>query len=291
MSTSAVVFGGGYLGLRVAARWQRAGRTVYVVTRSGPRAAELAERGLLPIVADVTRPDSLAGLPAAEAVLWAVGFDRGAGVPLEAVYVEGLRAALAALPAETGRVIYTSSTGVYGQSGGAWVDEHSECAPRRAGGRACLDAERLLAAHRLGRCAVVLRLAGLYGPGRIPRAADVAGGVPLAVRPDTWLNLIHVEDAAAAVCRAEELAAARATLVVSDSEPVLRGDYYRELARLYGAPPPEFAGGGGETAARRGSSDQRVDSRRSRAALGLELRYPTYREGLPACLDGAAECL
>ncbi len=141
-----LIFGCGYLGHRVAVRWQVAGDTPHVVTRSPSRAAALAAEGLQPIVADVLRPETLRGLPTADTVLYAVGYDRTADQSLREVYVQGLANVLAALPANTGRILYVSSTGVYGQTTGEPVDESSPCHPTREGGRACLEAEQLLSA-------------------------------------------------------------------------------------------------------------------------------------------------
>jgi len=144
----------------------------------------------------------LSALPIVDTVVFAVGRARQSGATMLDIHVEGLRAVLDALPGETGRVIYVSSTGVYAQDAGEWVDEESVCEPVREGGRACLSGERLLFAHARGRDAIVLRLAGLYGPGRVPRSADVTAGRPIAGSPDAYLNLIHVEDAARAVVAA-----------------------------------------------------------------------------------------
>ena len=147
---------------------------------------------------------------------------------------------LAALPSDTGKFIYISSTGVYGQSGGEWVDEDSACEPLREGGRACLDAEQILLAHPLGQRAVILRLAGLYGPGRIPLADSIRRNQPIEAPAQGWLNLIHVDDAARVVLAAEERAPPPRTYVVSDGTPVERREYFAELARLLGAAPPRF---------------------------------------------------
>ncbi len=164
-----LIFGCGYLGLRVAHLWREAGVVVYAVTRSESRAKELEAVGLRPLVADVTDPRSLQGLPRAESVLYAVGFDRAGGANMREVYVDGLRHVLEALPEETGRILYISSTGVYAQSGGEWVDEDSPYQSVRESGRVCREAEELLRSHRLGPRSIILRLAGIYGPGRIPR--------------------------------------------------------------------------------------------------------------------------
>ena len=201
---SKLILGCGYLGARVARRWRVAGQEVFVVTRDRERAAALAADGYRPIVADVLRPASLVHLPAAETVLFAIGYDRAAGASIHDVFVGGLQAVLGALPEVTGKFIYISSTGVYAQSQGEWVDEESPCQPQRAGGRACLGAEQALAAHRLGSHAIVLRMAGLYGPNRIPSAAEIRRHQPIATPEQGYLNLIHVDDAVSVVLAADE---------------------------------------------------------------------------------------
>ncbi|MEX0977601.1 MAG: NAD-dependent epimerase/dehydratase family protein, partial [Pirellulales bacterium] len=194
-----LIVGCGYLGSRVARLWRDAGHEVFVVTRSAERARALAADGYRPIVADVLRPQTLAGLPAAETVLYAVGHDRASSGSIHDSYAGGLQSVLDALESEPEKIIYISSTGVYAQARGETVDEDSATEPVREGGRASLAAERVLSAHCLGRRGVVLRLAGLYGPGRIPLAGEISSGRPIAAPENGWLNLIHVDDAAAAV--------------------------------------------------------------------------------------------
>ncbi|REJ69844.1 MAG: SDR family NAD(P)-dependent oxidoreductase [Planctomycetota bacterium] len=288
---SKLIFGCGYLGKRVAARYVAQADTVYAVTRSAARAAELEAAGLLPVVADITRRETLASLPEVETVIVAVGFDRSTGLSIHQTYVAGMENVLAALPTTVTRVIYISSTGVYGQGDGSVVDEDSPTEPTRAGGRACLAAEELLARYLLGRGAVVLRLAGIYGPGRLPRSAQLIDREPLPVDPETYLNLIHVDDAAEAVLAADRLdpAAALRRFCISDGHPILRGDYFAELARQLDTPLPVFepdaAAAGGEP--RRGSGSKRVSNARMLAELDFTLTYPTWREGLAASLAAA----
>jgi nucleoside-diphosphate-sugar epimerase len=285
-----LIFGCGYLGRRVARRWLAAGEAVCVVTRSAARASEFAAEGFQPIVADVVRPESLASLPTASTVLYAIGYDRGSGKSLREVYVDGLRAVLDALSPDTGTFIYISSTGVYGQTDGQWIDEQSPCQPNREAGRVCLEAERMLAGHARGAQAILLRMAGLYGPGRIPNAQALRSGEPIAVAEQGWLNLIHVDDAAEVVLAAERRAPLARTYLVSDGAPVERAEYYAELARVLGAPAPRFVAPASEApAALRSAASKRVDNRRMRAELDCTLRYPTYREGLAAIV--AAEGL
>lgn len=293
-----LIFGCGYLGARVARRWLDADDSVHVVTRSRRRADELQRAGYRPIVADVTDPASLTGVPTADTVLLSVGFDRMSGHSIERIYVDGMKNVLAALPSQTDRVIYTSSTGVYGQADGRWVDEQSPCEPSRAGGRACLAAEQLLADHPLGQRGVVLRLGGLYGPGRAALLDQVRTGQPLPVSPDGLLNLIHVDDAAATVVAAAERADPPATYCVTDGHPVTRADYYAEIARRLGAPPPRFAppssaqstrseppdaqAGAAAPASHGQSAGKRVRNDKLLRDLGVELEFADYRKGLAA---------
>ena len=157
------------------------------------------------MVADVMQPSTLAQLPPAETVLYAVGYDPRGGRTRCEIYVDGLRNTLAALPGGPERIIFVSSTGVYGQDDGSWVDEDSPCRPTHDSGRALLAAEAVLHEHPLGSRGVVLRLAGIYGPGRLPRRPDlVAVHRGLAIPAESVANLIHVDDAATVVLAAEQ---------------------------------------------------------------------------------------
>ena len=150
-----LVFGCGYLGARVAKRWQKAGDHVYAVTRNPSREDELKSLGFTPFFADITEPQTLAGLPKSDTVLFAVGMDRTRYTDIRSVYVDGLKNALDRIGNETEHFIYVSSTGVYGDFGGQWIDESAPTVPTRAGGIACLEAERLLAASCFGDRATV----------------------------------------------------------------------------------------------------------------------------------------
>ena len=274
-----LVVGCGYLGERIARVWRDAGDDVYATTR-GAKADGLYRAGLRPIVLDVTKGPGLGALPEVDTVVFAVGRARRSGATMFDIHVKGLRAVLDALPESTGRVIYASSTGVYAQNAGEWVDEESVCDPAREGGQACLSGERLLGAHARGRGAVVLRLAGLYGPGRVPRSADVTAGRPIDGSPDAYLNLIHVEDAARAVVAAASEPVADQTYVVSDGHPPTRAEYVRLLATRLGAAAPAFSGGSG--------LGKRVRNDRAVHELGLRLQYRSYHEGLLRGREGSA---
>jgi nucleoside-diphosphate-sugar epimerase len=281
-----LIFGCGYLGLRVARLWIAAGEKVFALTRTSKRASQLAAAGIEPIVGDLLGNQQVPLPEGVQTVLFAVGMDRAAARPIHDVYVGGLRNALAWVPAEVQRFLYISSTGVYGQVTGEEVDELSPCHPTREGGKACLAAEQLLESSPLANRAIILRLAGIYGPGRIPRSADLLAGRPIDAPARGWLNLIHVDDAARIVLLAEQRAAPPRTYVVSDGQPVSRADYYAALARLLHAPPPRFIDPPADSpAAQRAASDKRINPRRLFKELTPTLEYLNYQFGLAAVVS------
>ncbi len=281
---SKLVIGCGYLGARVARRWQTRGETVYATTRSTQRAEILSQRGLIPCVGDILDDPPDIRIPAVRTVLLAVGYDRSSGATREQVYVQGLEHVLQRLPRRVERLIYVSSTGVYGQTGGDWVDEDSPCEPIRPGGQACWQAEEQLRQHPVwGPRSVILRMAGLYGPGRIPRIKDLIQGRPLAASAETFLNLTHVEDASDAVLRAEAEDQRPAVYCIADGQPCLRREFYHELARLLAVPGPHFAPPeAGTSAWERAGTNKRVSSQRFLRRFGHSWRYPSFRDGLAA---------
>jgi nucleoside-diphosphate-sugar epimerase len=268
MTPSHLIVGCGYLGRVVARRWLAAGHRVAALTRS--RTADLRDLGVEPILGDVTDPASLQFHPV-DTVLYAVGLDRSAGKGMREVYVGGLTNVLNALPAPR-RFICVSSTSVYGQSDGGWVDELSPTEPTEESGRIVLECEQMLRS-RLSH-ATILRFAGIYGPGRVIRRAAVEKGEPLAADPEGWLNLIHVEDGASAVVAAAERPVEGQTINVADDRPMTRREFYTTMAELLGAPPAAFAPTPGN------GSNRRVRNRRMREELGVELLYPDFRSGL-----------
>ena len=230
-------------------------------------------------------PSTLENLPEADTVLFAVGHERGSGHSIRQLYVNGLRNVLDHLPSNVNRFIYVSSTGVYGQSDDSWVDELSPCEPTREGGRACWQAELVLRGHRLGRRAIVLRMAGIYGPGRIPRRKELQAGLPIDAPSEGYLNLIHVDDAASAVIAAEQHAPLPSVYCVSDGHPVIRREYFRELAALLGAAEPRFREPSRNApAAERAGASKRVSNQKMLAELKLDPVYSSYRQGLAAII-------
>lgn len=299
---SKLIFGCGYLGKRVGRLWVEQGEHVLVVSRTDNRGPELATEGFFTIQADVTKPGTLDFIPKLptrcsaghaheqnlqdiDTVLFSVGFDRTVGNTIHDVYADGVKNVLAALPSSVERFIYISTTGVYGPTGGAWVDELTPPNPQRDGGKASLAAEQLL-----GENSMVLRFGGIYGPDRIPYLAKLRAGEPIAAPSEGWLNLIHVDDGASIVLAAERWAKPPANgprlFCVCDGHPVVRGDYYREVARRIGAEPPHFvAPDPASPAAARAAADRRISNAKLKQELNFEFAYPSYREGLAAILQ------
>jgi nucleoside-diphosphate-sugar epimerase len=274
-----LIIGCGYLGLRAARVWIARQHAVTALTRSPDRANEWANLGINPVLGDVMEPNTLAGLPEADACLYAVGFDRSGGHEKRDVYVNGLRNVLRVIEQRIPRLIFISSSSVYGQDQGEIVDESSPTRPLTEGGRICLEAEQVVREFypegKLQRPAVILRLAGIYGPGRlIGRIDQLRQRIPISANPRAWLNLIHVDDAVQAVLELADEAPAATTFLLSDNHPLRRGEFYETLARLVGAPAPVFE------SLDEASLNKRCDSSRILRELGIVLRYPTASEGL-----------
>ncbi|MEZ6087488.1 MAG: SDR family oxidoreductase [Pirellulaceae bacterium] len=285
---STLIFGCGYLGNRVATRLAQQNGETFAVTRSAEKATRLAAAGIVPILADWNERSTLSSLPSTEQVLVAVGWDRGGDRSQYDVYVRGLRNALDAIP-RSANVVYVSSTGVYHQTDGSWVDETSPCNPPiESGGWCHLQAEALLWRHRPHAATTILRMAGLYGPDRVPRGRDIAAGQPVVAPTQGYLNLIHIDDAATAVLAAwRDNSSGHRTYVVSDGHPVVRQTYYEEIARIMRRPMPEFIEPDSSSRSkRRSTTNKRIWTARFRRELCPRLKYPDYRVGLRGILAG-----
>jgi nucleoside-diphosphate-sugar epimerase len=274
MSSTGLILGCGYLGARVASLWGRQSRRVFAATRNAGHLPPDVE----PILCDVLQPASLRTVPQVETVLYAISFDRTSGSSMRAVYVDGLANVLAHLPIPK-CFIYISSSSVYGQTDGGWVDECSPTEPQEESGQVVLEAEAVLRAKLPG--AVVLRFAGVYGPDRLLRRQRIEQGEPIVGDADKWLNLIHVEDGARAVLAAQQYGQPGRVYNVCDDHPVRRRYFYATLARLLGAPEPRFVSPPpGQPTPPHERADRRINNRRMKEELQAELRYPDYEQGL-----------
>jgi nucleoside-diphosphate-sugar epimerase len=284
-----LIFGCGYLGKRVALARIAAGDTVSAMTRSEQNAESFRAIGIQPLIGDVCAPMTLNGLPHFDAVLHAIGFDRNSGRTQREVTYGGMRNVLDAIGQRGSRFLHISSSSVYGQSEGEWVDEESACEPTQPGGSLNFAAEQLVRDHFAVATtqATVLRLAGIYGPGRLlSRIESMRAGTPIAGSGDSWLNLIHVDDAVTAIVKSLEADSPSRTYNVVDDHPIERRDYYGLLAKLIGAPAPTFdtnqPGARGS-----GGLNKRCSNRKLREELGWKPTYSSIALGLPAALGSA----
>ncbi|MDB5571343.1 MAG: hypothetical protein JWN93_2526 [Hyphomicrobiales bacterium] len=211
------------------------------------------------------------------------------GTDGDPVLASALRDVILAAP-DLRRIVYLSTIGVYGDHGGAWIDEEATPAPSNARSVRRLEAEqawRDLAREK--RTAVhVLRLAGIYGPGQNALVNLAAGTAKRIVKPGQVFNRIHVEDIGRAIDAAFAHADPEASAVwnVSDDEPAPPQDVVAYAARLMNvAPPPEldFDSAPLSPMARSFYGEcKRVRNAAMKAQLGVSLAYPTYREALQA---------
>jgi nucleoside-diphosphate-sugar epimerase len=274
--TTHLIIGCGYLGRHVAALWQAQGKRVSAVTRTTP----VAQSGIEPILCDVLNPASLRSLPAANTVLYAVGLDRTSGATMRDVYVNGLGNVLDHLP-KPKHFLYVSSSSVYGQSDGSWVDETSTTEPNEDAGKIVLASENLLRS-RLPE-AILLRFAGIYGPGRLLRRQTLEKGEPIVGDAAKWLNLIQVEDGARAILAAEERGRPGCVYNICDDHPVRRRYFYLAEARVLGVPEPRFVPPPtDQPTPPHEKANRRINNRRMKEELRVELRYPNYDQGLRA---------
>jgi nucleoside-diphosphate-sugar epimerase len=182
------------------------------------------------------------------------------------------------------RVLFTSSTAVYAQTDGSWVDEDSPTEPTHFGGVRMLEAERLVT----GAGGIALRLGGIYGPGRTRLVDGVrAGRATLRTGPPRWTNRIHRDDAAGALRHLLLSTLAGAALepvyVGVDDEPADDAAVLRWIAQRLGAPEPPTAAEA-EAPARGRGGNKRCRNARLRAS-GFAFQYPTFREGYGALID------
>ena len=282
-----VVLGCGYVGLELGRQLTAAGERVVGVRRSESGLDAIESAGFEGVRADLTEPADLAAVPDAETVVFAASSGGRGPAAAREVYVEGQRTALdhfAARDEPPDRYLYTSSTGVYGDHGGDWVDEETPLDPATEKTAVLAEAERVAvegAADR-GIDGTVARLAGIYGPDRDRLSRYVEGPVT-----EGYLNMVHRDDIAGAIAHLlrEDLARGEVVLVVDD-EPVSKWEFADWLAAECGVDEPPKrtkderleAGDLSEAARRRILTSKRCRNDKLRG-LGYEFEYPTFREG------------
>jgi nucleoside-diphosphate-sugar epimerase len=194
----------------------------------------------------------------------------------EAIFFEGTKNILANV--KCGRFIFTSSTSVYAQTDGLWVDENSEAEPERETGRVLRKTEDLI----VSAGGTVARLAGLYGPGRcVPLQKLLEGNALIEGDGTRLMNMVHQSDAAAAL---QFLAGTETTGIfnVADNLPVTQADWYRYVCDILDkALPPN---GSPDLNRKRGWTNKRVSNQKLRA-LGWKPVYATFKQGVRSLLD------
>ncbi|MCQ1957072.1 SDR family oxidoreductase [Arthrobacter sp. zg-Y826] len=273
-----LIAGCGDLGTEAGLRFAAAGFSVLGWRRSPEKLPKQIAGQAVDLTGDLPR------IPAdTDVVVIAVAADQRTEEAYRAAYVTGTANVLNALErdgVEPHRILFVSSTAVYGDADGGEVDEGTPARPASATGAVILEAEQLL--HNRRPDAVVLRLSGIYGPGRTRLIDSVSAGTAVVPAGTQLTNRIHRDDAAAAIVHLATRVSPPAPLYVGvDMEPVELAEVLGFLAAELGRELPPA----GDTSSSRGGN-RRLSNRRLRAT-GFEFAYPTYREGYRAVLAGA----
>jgi nucleoside-diphosphate-sugar epimerase len=277
------IFGLGYTGLAFARTMRGEAEWIGGTVRSGEKAAALRREGIEAHVFDGRQPGEGIAEALARATHLVVTISQGeAGDPVLAAHGGDILAA-----PDLDWIGYLSTVGVYGDHGGAWIDEETPPDPRSARTAARVETEAAWAAlgSRRDIATGVFRLAGIYGPGRNPFVKLAEGTAHRIVKPGQVFNRIHVVDIAATLRAAIARPASR-LYNVTDDEPAPPQDVVAHAAALMGVPPPpEVPYATAELSPMARSfyeGNRRVANRRIREELGVRLAYPTYRDGLSA---------
>ncbi len=279
-----LVLGCGYLGWRVARLWRSQGDNVYAVTRSQNNAKRMKQEGIIPVIADITDPETVKALPQADTILFSVGMDRKKYDSIYDVYVNGLTSVLGGIAEAPDQLIYISSTGVYGDFDGAWIDEDSPANPLREGGKACLAAEQILRDGRMAEQSCILRFAGIYGPQRIPAKALIQSQQWKKITSCGFMNLIHVDDGANIIQKVAEQAIVGDTFNVSDGNPPERKEYYQFIAEQLGLSEIPWGATATANEITRSRGDKRVSNQKLVGKIGDLFQYENYRTGIEQAL-------
>lgn len=268
--------GCGDLGTEVGLRLAASGRRVVGMRRNPDHLPSAIEGRAIDL--SVERPD----IPGdTEVVICILAAGERSGDAYQRTFVGGLRNVLDALSAHRvrPRIIFVSSISVFGHAEGGWVDERTPPEPGSATAEALLNAERMLHAH--DRRSIVVRLAGLYGPGRDSLINQVRSGKAGVPRQTTYTNRIHRDDAASAIVHlATRVDRPEPLYIGVDDEPAERAEVLGFLARELGVVDLPLAD---QSAPARSNKRCRNDRLRS---TGFEFEFPSYREGYAAVLAG-----
>ncbi len=264
-----LIAGCGYVGQATADLFHAAGWDVEGWTASEKSAAALSAKPYPICQVDISNRDQVAERPGTFDAVVHCASSRGGGVEAyRQIYLNGARNLLDRFE----KMLFTSSTSVYAQRDGSWVTEESETKPVRETGRVLLETEKVV----LDRGGTVVRLAGIYGPGRSALLSKfLAGTATIDPEKDRFVNQVHRDDIASAIF----LLLTQGTQIynVVDDQPMLHSDCYRWLAQRLNRPLPPI--GKSTEQRKRGDSNKRVSNAKLRH-LGWVPRYPTFAEGM-----------
>jgi len=282
-----LIVGCGYVGVALGQHLVRGGHQVVGLRRGAAGASALEALNIEPVIADLTTPSGLAAVAGRfDWVINCAAASGGGETDYRRVYLEGTRNLLnwlAASPPQ--RYVYTSSTGVYGQTDGSEVTEQSATEPSTPTGQILVETECELrrAAEVRGFPAIILRLAGIYGPGRGYWLRQfLSGEARLEGEGGRFLNMIHRDDVVGALVAALERGRIGDTYNVVDNEPIRQLAVFQWLANRLGRPLPPSVSEDVAVARRRGATNKRVSNRKLRTELGYQLTHPSFREGYEA---------
>lgn len=276
-----LVFGHGYSAGFLTPLLRARGWQVLGTTRSDP--GRVADAGAVPVIWPGEDARLRNAIAQADAILVSVAPDAG-GDPVLAAFRDDLA------QAQPGWLGYLSTTGVYGDRNGGWVDETSVLDGSGARGQARIRAEAdwQALAGQAGLPLHIFRLAGIYGPGRGPFEKIRKGSARRIIKPGQVFSRIHAEDIAQVLLASIDRPMPGTAYNVCDDDPAPPQDVLAHAARLLGLPPPPevaFEDAQMTPMARSFYADsKRVSNRRIKTDLGVALRYPDYRSGLAAIL-------
>ncbi len=286
-----LIIGCGYVGVSLGAELVRRGHEVGGVRRSNQSAAELRAAGIEPLMADLGNRESLNRLPTGwDWVVNAASSTGGGVADYREVYRNGTRHLLEWLDrSRVKKYVYTSSTGVYGQNDGSEVTEDSPTMPETETAKILVETESILfdAVRSQGFPAVVLRVAGIYGPHRGHLFRQFLRGEARITGPGLRvLNMIHREDLSGVIVTALENGSPGAVYNAVDDEPVCEIDFFRWLAERLGRSLPPSSAEEIPGPSKRRATNKTVRNRKLKADLGYVFKYPTFREGYEAEIRG-----
>ena len=279
-----LIIGCGYVGLPLGELLASQGYTVFGIRRTTDADRELLAKKITPLHVDVTDTARLATIdPSFDVVINLVSSSKGGLEDYRRVYLEGTKNILRWLSKSPPRAyLYTSSTSVYAQADGSWVDESSPAEPDSPTSQVLIDTEHeLISAHRATSFpATILRASGIYGPERGHLFKQFLKG-EATIRDDgsSWINMIHVDDLAAAITHLIDHGQPGEIYNATDDEPVTQLDFFRWLADRLGKPLPPNAPA--DPNRKRGLTNKRVANKKLKTT-GFSFKYPTFREGYAA---------